>query len=334
VIGYYVHHRGRGHLQRARAITAQLDEDHTVLSSLRRPEGWEGLWIELDSDQADRKEPCEQTARGAFHWAPLQHPGMRARMAQIADWIGTAQPAAVVCDVSVEVACFARLMGVPVITIALPGVRADAPHLLGYGLSEAIIAPWPGGLGSTKWPTDWCEKIHAVGAFSRFDQRTRATQARQSSVRTVAVLMGAGGSEVSHRDLADAAAATPSWSWRAYGPGHWIEDPWPALCDATVIVTHAGQNAISEVAAARRPAVVIPQSRPFEEQLSTARILRRERLAVVPERWPEPRAWPALLEQALSLGGERWTVWNDGQGVRRAAQVIEGVVKRGTSQAA
>lgn len=333
MIGYYVHDHGRGHLESARAIAAQLRGELTALSSLEQPESWDHGWVQLDSDHAG-EQASAPTAGGALHYAPLRCPGLRARMAQIADWVGDTHPALVVCDVSVEVACFVRLMGVPVISIALPGVRDDAPHTLGYSLSEAIVAPWPPGMVDIGWPARWREKTHAVGAFSRFDERPRPTPTARRGERTVTVMMGAGGEEIAQQDLAGAAAATPDWSWRTLGPRHWIEDPWPELCEASVIVTHAGQGCIGEVAAARRPAIVIPQRRPFDEQLSTARILERERLAIVSERWPTPQAWPGLLESALALGGERWAAWNDGQGARRAAAVIEGVAQRAPLQLA
>jgi hypothetical protein len=328
MIGYYVHHHGRGHLERARAIAAELREELVVLSSLERPEDWSGRWIELAGDHDGERAPAAATAGGALHWAPLHHSGLRARMARIGDWVTRAQPDAIVCDVSVEVACFSRLMGVPVISIALPGVRDDAPHLLGYTLSEAIIAPWPNELANIEWPARWREKTHAVGAFSRFDRRAQATQPRRSDERTVTLLLGAGGAEVAQADFDAAVAATPAWSWQELGLRRWSEDPWSELHDAAVVVTHAGQNCIAEVAASRTPAIVIPQSRPFDEQLSTARILRREQLAIVREGWPQAESWPALLETARALGGERWASWNDGRGAQRAAAVIESVARR------
>jgi hypothetical protein len=333
VIGYYVHHHGRGHLERARAIAAQLHDELTVLSSLERPAEWDGgTWIRLDTDRADHARASAPDAGGALHWAPLHHPGLRVRMAQIAEWVSGAEPAALVCDVSVEVACLARLMGAPVVSIALPGVRDDAPHLLGYRLSQAIVAPWPRALANSDWSSRWSGKTQAVGAFSRFDRRARPTPASKRSEPTVVLLLGAGGSEIVQQDLDDAVAATPGWSWRVFGFEHWIEDPWLELCDATVIVTHAGQNCIAEVAAARTPAIVIPQPRPFAEQLSTARVLRRERLAIVRESWPPPADWPALLEAAARLGGERWASWSDGHGAERAAAVIECVARRDAPQ--
>ena len=92
---------------------------------------------------------------------------------------------------------------------------------------------------------------------------------------SVLVLHGSGGSEITARHVREAAAATPGWAWSVLGgaAGQWVDDPWPALCRADVVVTHGGMNAIADVAAARKPAVVVPQARPHGEQLATARAL-------------------------------------------------------------
>jgi predicted glycosyltransferase len=90
-------------------------------------------------------------------------------------------------------------------------------------------------------------------------------------------------------------------------------------------VTHAGLNAVAEVAAARKPAIVIPQSRPHEEQLRTARALAHAGLAIELKRWPDAGEWPDLLQTALRADGERWRVWSAGDGAKRAATVIESV---------
>ena len=101
-----------------------------------------------------------------------------------------------------------------------------------------------------------------------------------------------------------------------------MEDPWPLLCDADVVVTHAGQNAVADVAAARRPAVVIAQPRPHDEQLATARALHQAQLAVVCSSWPAPEDWNAVLDAAVRLGGSGWERWSTGTGAERAAAVL------------
>ncbi|WP_204327890.1 hypothetical protein, partial [Proteus mirabilis] len=65
----------------------------------------------------------------ALHYAPLNHPGLRARTARIAAWAARTNPALLVVDVSVEVALFARLLSLPTLVVRLAGRRDDPPHL-------------------------------------------------------------------------------------------------------------------------------------------------------------------------------------------------------------
>lgn len=137
------------------------------------------------------------------------------------------------------------------------------------------------------------------------------------------MLLGAGGTDDT-LDLDAAERATPDWTWHVLGArGRWDQDPWPALCAAEVVVTHAGQNAVAEVAAARRPAIVVPQDRPFGEQAATAAALDRGGLAVVRPSWPRPTEWTECLAAARHRDGSRWTCWAPGDGARRAAGIIE-----------
>src|SRR5690606_3210462 len=86
VIGYYVHHHGRGHLSRATAIAAALETEVTVLSSLTAPADWSGPWIELPRDDEDHGRSPD--ANGRLHWAPIHSNGLRERMSAISRWIG------------------------------------------------------------------------------------------------------------------------------------------------------------------------------------------------------------------------------------------------------
>ncbi|HEV7651536.1 MAG TPA: glycosyltransferase [Actinophytocola sp.] len=289
-------------------MLAHVDSPSTILSSLPGP------WVELPRD--DDGPAVDPSAGGRFHWAPVRHPGLRQRMARIARWIEEAAPALMVVDVSVEVTVLARSMGVPVVVAAMRGDRTDPAHELGYALAHELMAPWPAAFADPG--RRWSAKTRHVGAFSRFDDRipTKAPAGR----RRVVVLWGAGGTDLTVHPP----PATPGWDWDWLGtPGHWTPDPWSALCSADVVVTHAGQNAIAEVAAARRPAVVLPQQRPFGEQAATADVLARAGLAVVRHTWPAPAEWPAVLAEAAELGGDRWAEWSPGDGAQRAAHMID-----------
>jgi hypothetical protein len=255
-------------------------------------------------------------------------------MASIAAWIDGARPAAFVVDVSVEVAAFVRLMGIPTVVMALPGDRSDPAHQLGYSLADAMLAAWPAGLGEMERDLQpWATRTHHVGGLSRYAGRAAATPSL-SQGRRVLVLQGSGGTNLRPSDVAAAAAATPDWDWQRLGPGAWSDDPWPALCSADVVVTHAGLGALADVAVAARPAVVIPQERPHDEQRATAHALADAGLAVTAANWPNDDRWPDLLARAVDVGGSRWTRWGTDGAAERAAHVIDAVAGGRRSQEA
>lgn len=340
MIGYYVHHHGRGHLSRAIAIAEHLRESVTGLSSLPRPQAWAGDWVQLPLDVDPAASEAEIAASdvvagGRLHWAPLRQDGLRDRMASISRWIAATHPSVFVSDVSVEVAVFARLHGVPVVTVALPGRRVDAAHRLGFAVSTAIISAWPAAMiGMLEGLDDDAERKHVcVGAISRYPPRDAADPAGRAAAvagvvelpaRRVLVLNGGGGG-MTASELQGARRATPGWEWDAIGGSHgrWMDDPWPLVLAADVVVTHAGQNAVADVAAARKPAVLVPQPRPHDEQLHTAAALNRGVWPVVTASGFDSTEWAQLLEKASRLDGDRWSGWNDGSGAARAAAIIE-----------
>ncbi len=290
--------------------------------------------VKLPRDDS-ASEVSEATAHGALHWAPHHDRGLSSRMDAIARWVADAQPEAVVTDVSVEVAAFVRLLGIPLIVMALPGKRIDAPHLLVHRLADHIVATWPKELCVPPWLRSYEDKTSYVGGVSRFDGRaipgtTSPAHGESSSPARVLLLGGADGLGADLDMLQNCAALQPGTSWTTLGASgnDWTDDPWPQICSANVIVTHAGQGAVADVAAAQRPAVIIPQPRPFDEQQATARVLRQYRLAVVTRRWPDPRAWPALLAQARAGDPQKWRRWNVRGAAARAADAIESTARR------
>lgn len=320
MIGWYVHGHGSGHAQRLAAIAAHLRTPVTVLSSLPPRVDVDAAWLQL-ADDLPVGDDCDVTAGGTLHWAPRHHTGLLSRTTEIAAWVARARPCLVVVDVSVEVAVLVRSMGVPVVLAAMRGDRTDRAHRTAYDLADALLAPWPGEVPEP-WPASWLDKTWHVGALSRLDGRPRRPPPGE---RRVAVLWGQGGSEVGLADVRRAERATPGWTWDAIGVpgGPWVADPWPVLQAADVVVTSAGQNALAEVAAAARPAVVVPQVRPYDEQRANAAALTRAGLAVVRDSWPAADEWGALLAEAVALDGSRWEQWSDGHGAARAAALLE-----------
>jgi len=323
VIGYYVHHQGRGHLRHAQALAAALDETVTGLSSLRRPPSWRGPWIELPRDDSTGPR-SDVTAGHQLHWAPLGDPGLRSRSAAISKWIESCGPRGLVVDVSVEVALLARLHGLPVVSVVLPGRRTDSAHQLGYRASSALVAMWPAGVpGMTPGlPDDVARRIIPVGAMSRLPIGAGGARSGVGDRRAV-LLQGAGGEPLTRHSAQELEASSPGWTWTVLGgTSEWVEDPQRELSRADVVVTHAGMGALADVAACRRPAVVVPAARPHREQVTTAASLARGGwpVVVLPQ-FPE-HGWDEVLDRAACLNGRLWAAWCDGRSSERFAQVV------------
>jgi hypothetical protein len=293
-----------------------------ILSSAPRPPDWPAdRWVALPPDDGSGGD--DHQAGGVLHWAPLQHKGYGDRMAAVAAWVGRARPALLVSDVSVEITMLVRALGVPVAVVVMAGDRRDRPHQTGYDAATSLFAAWPAGVRPVLgWRTEWNAKTVHLGAFSRFDSSPVTTP---PGGRRVTVLWGRGGTTITADDIAAAAAATPAWTWSVCDETH-PQRVLARLQDADVVVGHAGQNVLAEVAAVRRRAVIVPEARPHDEQLHLVAALRSLGLATGLTTWPRPEEWPGLLEEATPSSPESWTRWNDGHGATRFAQALDRAV--------
>lgn len=334
MIGFYAHHHGVGHVTRADAIARSMLEPMTVLSSRTRPPGHaaaEWLVLPIDVDESTDAVTQDSSVGGVLHWAPHDVDGLTERMAIIAQWVAREKPSAVVVDVSVEVAMFLRLMGVRVIVMAIPGERGDPIHGLAYRSATHIVAPWSREVYDPIWLLPYADKTTFSGSISRFAGRERTSR---SGAPTVVVLGAAGGTSLT-RDLVDSWSAVDArFEFRALGVagGDWIDDVWPVLCSAALVVTHAGQNAVADVAASGSPAIVVPQARPFDEQSATGRALADGSVAEVLDAWPSVARWHASADRALDLGGAGWSALHTDGAPARAARAIEQCVTSWSKQ--
>jgi len=344
-IGFYVHHHGRGHLARTRSIVESLNQEAAVLTSIEGVD-WD-LQIRLppDNDPTQNEAAAGVALSSSFHFAPICNPRLTQRMAAIAEWAREWKPDLLVVDVSCEIAIFARLCGLPVVVVRQHGSRGDRAHQLAYESAVALLAPYTEELED---PTtaDWVrERTVYSGGFSRYDGRSMdVAEARRAtntdpSTRQAVVLAGAGGPGSDLDAVCAAAATTPGWQWTVIGPTRgtehgrlrcigWVDDCWPYICGADVVVSGAGDNVVAEVAWAQRANLVIPEERPFAEQHSKAEALAQAGLAIVRWKWPDAVEWPDLLEAAARLSTESQRKFVDGAGAARAAAYLEGLAAR------
>ncbi|GBU16465.1 MULTISPECIES: glycosyltransferase [Methylobacterium] len=348
-IGWYVHHQGAGHLDRARRVAASLSRPCTLIGTFhgRDPGHPADLVLDLPDDRPiGHGDPGFGGVDGeaerplALHYAPLNHPGLRARTARIAAWAARTNPALLVVDVSVEVALFARLLSLPTLVVRLAGRRDDPPHLEAFRAASGLIAPFPEALEDPATP-DW---VRAKTVYAGLLAARAAPSAAPEDGRIV-VLLGSGGAPRPLADLAAAARAVPERAWHVLGtvegegpvPDNlhlhgFVADVLVRLAPASLVVGACGDGTLAAVAGAAKRFLCLPEPRAFGEQALKAEALARLGAAVVHEGrhdgWPAPDAWPDLVSRALALDPTPLARLADPDAIPRTAAAIEAAAAR------
>lgn len=328
-IGYYVHHHGAGHRSRARAIAGAASDRIVLLGT-----GVGSAGVELADDRpiSGAFDGDDQLASrpDALHYAPLDHVGVRSRVATIARWIETNAPSLMVVDVSVEIAMLARLASVPVVYVRLNGERSDAPHVEAFRSAAGLLAPFHESLDALSTPGWIREKTRYLPGITGIP-----TASIQCAGSTILVVIGRGGRPGDGEALAQAASHCARWRWRVIGPCSiphkqpanldflgWVEDASVEIAQAALVIGAAGDGLVAGILAADRPFICIPQERPFGEQHVTALRLGELGAAIALLAWPSPQAWPALIDRALALPSAARRRLHNADGVQVAADWI------------
>ncbi|MCJ2060292.1 glycosyltransferase [Methylobacterium sp. J-048] len=339
-IGWYVHHQGAGHLQRARAVAAALPRPCTLIGTLAefdtsgldvldlpddRPLG--GAAFDGRDGEAERPE--------ALHYAPLNHPGVRTRMARIAEWAARTNPALIVVDVSVEIALLARLLSVPTLVVRLAGTRTDRPHCEAFRSAARLLAPFPEALDGAGVP-DWIRaKTHYAGFLGA------PAQAAAQAGDDILVVFGRGGAGGDLAELAAAARAVPERPWHVLGPVSgagevpenlhlhgWVDDVEARVARAALLVGGGGDGLVALAAGQAKRFVCLPEERAYGEQTEKAEALRKLGAAVVHPGWPSTEAWPGLVRAGLALDPAVIRSLHRPSAVQDCAAAIENLIRQ------
>lgn len=333
-IGYYVHHHGEGHRQRARAIAAQAPGRFTLIGTGVDEVSGPFETLDLPDDRPLDRDTFDgvdgEAARpDALHYAPVHHDGVRERTRIFASWIAERRPALMVVDVSVEMAMLARLCATPTIYVRLAGARWDAAHLDAFRGAQALLAPFDPRCEDADVP-DWvlAKTFYSsgLGSFSPLAKKTG---------NVILVAFGRGGSRTAAKDLEDAARATPDRQWRVIGSldgpapespnleiAGWVDRADEEIGSAGIVIGGAGDGVLGAVAAAGKAYVCIPEDRPFGEQLAKASALEAAGAAVVLGSWPPGAKWPEVLRKASAIGSGAIAGFHDRHGAAKAAANI------------
>ncbi|GMM93381.1 hypothetical protein [Qipengyuania sp. MTN3-11] len=335
-IGYFVHHQGRGHAERAAAIANRLADRRPVTLFCARDD----IFPELDPRIVLETIPSlfEPTGREApamsalpmpetVHCAPLGWPGITSAFSRIAQGFAERRPALFVTDVSAELAQLARLCSVPHVAVLQHGERGDPGHMAAYDGAVGLLAPYAEALEQQDRPARLRAKTRyfsgvGIDCSSPIEKaKARVRLGLDPEDDLVLVIAGGGGEGSPTAPLTLGARAEPDSRWVTIGkvrsewhetpPGNlehrgWVENPREWIVAADRVVSSCGNTTVHMVLAAGRPWVVVPEWRYFDEQCCKAEVLDREGLAAVARHWPShAAAWERLWSAAALIDTER-----------------------------
>ena len=330
-VGYFVHHQGRGHAERAAAIANALIERRDVTLFCARPEIFPVLDDRVEVVQLPSLfEPTGQEAPAmaalpmpdTVHCAPLGWPSITEAFATLSGWFAAAKPSLFVSDVSAELGQLARLCSVPHVAVLQHGERSDPGHMAAYDSAVGLLAPYAESLEQQDRPASMRQKTHYASGIGidlsvSPDQQTVRKQLNlDPEAEIVLVIAGGGGEGTPSVPLTLGARAEPNTQWITIGkirsewhetaPGNldhrgWVDNPHDWIAAADHVVSSCGNTTVHMVLAVGRPWVVVPEWRYFDEQMCKAEVLDREGLAAVARHWPSHRAAWAKMWSAASM---------------------------------
>ncbi|WP_316015741.1 glycosyltransferase [Roseobacter sp. HKCCA0434] len=306
--GMFVHHQGRGHVERASALIRTLSPRRPVRVFCARPELFDDLpsaaeVVAIPSlfEPTGRERPADWIdTPETLHCAPVGWPGIRQAMATMAGWFAEADPALMICDVSAEVSQLARICSVPHVKVVQHGRRGDAGHRAAYDGAAGLLVPCHADLAQPDWTDAMRAKMHfAPGLGVDTALPDRAAARRRLGIGTerelILVLSGGGGSGWSAAPLGVGARALPQadWvtlghiarDWHATEPANlrhmgWVENVPDWLAAADLVIASTGNTTCQQILAAGLPWIAVPEWRYFDEQVEKARALSRAGLAL------------------------------------------------------
>ncbi|MFB0612527.1 glycosyltransferase [Aurantiacibacter poecillastricola] len=358
-IGYFVHHQGRGHAERAAALANSIVGHRPITLFCARPE----IFPELDERVDVMPIPSLFEPRGGeppaladwrtpdvLHCAPLGWRSIRKAIATITGWFESADAALFVTDVSAELGQLARIASVPHVAVLQHGERDDPGHRASYESAVGILAPFSARLEQSERPGWMTEKTHyAPGLGIDISDMPSREEARRAlglpqDRRIVLVVAGGGGTgtptapiTLGARDDHEALWITIgkiASEWHETPPGNlmhkgWVDNPAEWIAAADAVVSSCGNTTVHMVCAAGRPWVVVPEWRYFDEQTCKADALENAGIAAVARTWPSHAgSWRKLWDAASRLDLEAQKTLIERDASKAAARWLDGLATR------
>lgn len=358
-IGYFVHHQGRGHAERAAAIANQLAGQRSVTLFCARDDIFPPLAEQVhitcipslfEASGAEAPAMAALPMPDTVHCAPVGWPGITQAFATVANWFAEKRPALFITDVSAELAQLARLCSVPHVAVLQHGDRSDPGHRAAYDGAVGLLAPYSAALEQDdRVPAHRAKTFYAPGvgidtAAIPDKGEARARLGLDPDQDIVLVIAGGGGEGSPNTPITLGARAEPDSTWLTIGnvrrewhetpPGNlehrgWVDNPQDWITAADRIVSSCGNTTAHMVMAAGKPWVVIPEWRYFDEQTRKAEALERAGIAAISRTWPSHGgAWAKLWEAAGRIDTARQQSLVEQDAAESAARWLDDLATR------
>lgn len=312
VLLYYVHHHGSGHRNTFKLLAPELLRTFNIVVITQdpskmdlNPEWNDTILLEaLPSKFTDADASFVHTFSRAFEGIPTSlQPAKRSHaLSQI---ILRHQPSVFFCDGSPELAIMARSMGLKVCYTRLPGdIEKDPTQSFALQVAAKVVALFPGAVESPTYA--FKKSTEYLGYWSKYDKKTLR---QKPSTNDVAVVLG--NDNMSEQVLQLITSDTSRrfhiiGNKNEYDIGdhcvqHGRVDDVARYLHGSIVISAGGLNTIAELLSLDKKLIILPEPRPYDEQLRHAEQLHVHGLALLASEKFSAKEWSNILRQAEDL---------------------------------
>ncbi|MCE7065161.1 glycosyltransferase [Dyadobacter sp. CY326] len=309
-IFYFVHAHGNGHRATFNMLYPALSVFFEVIAITTNSEitGYlhqkHGVQVlELPPKYPAGYEIPEHTFSKAFEVTPYAiEPADRAKA--LAEAIARYKPKAFYCDGVPELAIMVRGMGVPVVLVHLPGnVMNDPTQVFAHELADHIVAHFPASLEQSDY--HFASKTYYCGYISQYAGHA-SDASNRSDIDNVTIILGYDNYDESilkNITKDQNTQFTIIGNKRDYDLGKnckllgQVKDISKAIV-GEVVISAAGQNTIAELLSLGKRLILLPEPRPYDEQVVHANVLANQNIALLAQENFSAEQWQNLLQKA------------------------------------
>jgi UDP-N-acetylglucosamine:LPS N-acetylglucosamine transferase len=312
-IFYFVHAHGNGHratfnmLYPALSVffkVVAITTNNEITGHLRK--NYDVEVLELPPKYpADYNIP-EHTFSKAFEVTPYAvEPAQRAKA--LADTIECYRPKVFYCDGVPELAIMMRGMGVPVVLVHLHGnIMTDPTQMFAHELADHIVAHFPSSIEQDDYK--FAFKTFYSGYISKYAERN-IEQDSPTDINNVTILLGYDNFDeriLKNITQDENTHFTIIGNKQHYNLGNnctllgKVNDISKAIA-GEVVITAAGQNSIAELLSLNKCLILLPESRPYDEQVVHANVLVTKNIALLAQDTYSAKQWQDILIKAKAF---------------------------------